>query len=270
MAQCSARDLRRYCTYYTTSISSSWTSPCPASPLLIGSSSMVLKLDSYLKIALSLLAFLLGTYLKTHSRPSPLPCRPLDANLRGETITESIQLNDLPTYCCPRQELKYTVHRNTGNPLTQRVFNYSPNPTSPVGSELLISLDLDWNVRDAVGSKCASIYMQRSPTRTDQEHKCIAFAHLPEKEASSYAIGHRNGTIAWPQHLTHQYQEDWVRVDGFPEEKQFIQPILEHIEELLTAFRQEFGPSTDDLGNTRTAIVMVILNPRLVVGTYLC
>ena len=49
-----------------------------------------------------------------------------------------------------------------------------------------------------------------------------------------------------------------MRVDGFPEEKEFIFPILEHIEEMLTAFQQEFGPSFDDSGNTRTAIIMVI------------
>lgn len=219
---------------------------------------MVFRLDSYLKIALSLLAFLLGIYLKTHSHPTPQPCRPPESYLRTELSPENLQSNDLPTYCCPKQALRYTVHRNTNNALINRVFNYSPNPKSPVGSELIISLSPHWDDHDAVGKNCESIYMQRSPTRVDQEHKCMAFVHLPERQASSFAIGHRNGTIAWPQHLTHQYQEDWVRVDGFPEEKEFIFPILEHIEEMLTAFQQEFGPSFDDSGNTRTAIIMVI------------
>lgn len=225
---------------------------------------MVFKLDSYLKIALTLLSFLLGIYLKTHLL-TPRPCSPPHALSVPELNLESLQKEDTPQYCCPRQELKYSVHRNTDNPLIDRVFNYSPNPKSPVGSELLISKHTSWKGADAVGRSCESIYMQRSPTRRDQEHKCMAFVHLPEKLASAYALGHRNGTIAWPQHLTHQYQEDWVRFDGFPEEELLIHPVLRHIDELLVAFRNEFGPSIDEQGITRTAIVMVVSILQLLV-----
>jgi hypothetical protein len=212
-------------------------------------------LDTYLKIALTLLAFLFGVYLKNHST-TPIPC---DAHLRGEPIAvQSLSLSQLQ--CCSKQDAKFSIHRNVQMSLNERVFAFLPHPKSPVDSQLLVTGELkeDWEgLEDAVAQVCDTVYMQRSPTRIDQEHKCVALVRLEAKYASSFPIAHRNGTIAWPQHLTHQYQEDWIRGPGHPDHQILTVPLLNHIDDLVRLLIQEVGPPTDDLGGKRTLIMMV-------------
>lgn len=99
--------------------------------------------------------------------------------------------------------------------------------------------------------------MQRSPTRTDQETKCVALVHVPKDHLSPYSIGHRNGSIAWPQQLTDQYQEDWITLEGYTDEKALVGPMINHREELIALLTEELGSPLDEQGRRKTAIIMV-------------
>jgi hypothetical protein len=62
--------------------------------------------------------------------------------------------------------------------VNERVYAYSPHPMSPSQAQMVVSMNSAWDKTDPIDSSCGSVYMQRSPTRVDQEQKCFAVVQI--------------------------------------------------------------------------------------------
>lgn len=212
------------------------------------------------QVLLTVLAFLTGAYFRIRSQAPAQPCALLSSGHQAGTLASAARGGG--SICCSVSDARYTVHRNdlaSFEDINKRVFAYSPHPKSPSLSQMLVSMDRAWRVdgEDPLGSGCTSVYMQRSPTRADQETKCFAVVQTRAKYVSPFALANRNGSIAWPQILTHQYQDDWIRFEGLVDEATLIVPMLQHLDELVALLEVELGPAVSEAGVRRTAIIMV-------------
>lgn len=219
-------------------------------------------------IFFTLVAFFIGYFIRSSTQKGfGAPCEAsLGSLFRKEGIAGSVSLSKLSSghknCSChingQKQKEALYIHRHKkGRSVSEKVFSYSPHPNSPSTAELLVASEAQWSRNNPLSKACAQVYMLRSPTRTDQETKCVAVVHLDVNYTSLFSITHRIGSIAWPEVLSDQYQQDWIVREGFADEKVFMAPMLEHRDLLIRLLKEELGEPLDAKGKRKTAIIMV-------------
>lgn len=138
------------------------------------------------------------------------------------------------------------------------------HPSSDGGDHLVMTYNgefkSDW-------STCKSVYMNRAATRTDQPSKCLAFVRTkPYDDENSINnfynpqdITHRIGHIDWPQVLTDQYQEDWMKPYTYRKGLNATQYFLNNVDGIIKRFIDYVG-SPYDINNHRKSIVIMVGN----------
>lgn len=105
---------------------------------------------------------------------------------------------------------------------------------------------------------CQKFYMQRSAVRDDQPNKCIAVVRVDGNLPNPYAVSHRIGHIDWPQVLTDQYQEDYIKSISYQRHYDMTQDLLINYDKLVFQFIEIAGDPIDPItGERRTAVIMV-------------
>lgn len=156
------------------------------------------------------------------------------------------------------------------------IFNYLHHPSNPVRGELMLTFNLkDKKWKDNL-QQCQTVYMQRAAVRVDQPNKCIGVVRVVDPKyddqtkilpantryhksvVNPHAISHRTGSIDWPQVLTNQYQEDYIKKISYRDHHLFLSDALANVHRIIDKLIETIGDPIDPTtGERRTAVVMV-------------
>jgi hypothetical protein len=200
-------------------------------------------------------------------------CPPQSTNTITTTIiNDNINCKsiDYDSHSCPHSNIKpliETTYLHVNDEITSVLtgpLSDFHHPSSAVGDHLVLTFNgefkSDW-------STCQSVYMNRAATRVDQPSKCLAFVRTTpyDNENSLYNyynpqdITHRSGHIDWPQVLTDQYQEDWMKPYTYRKGLNATQFFLTNSNDIIKRFIDYVG-SPFDINNNRRSIVIMVGN----------
>ena len=222
------------------------------------------------KVAFTLFAFYAGVELGKSNIFSDgvggkggKPPRPICTTDRPVLIIED--KNENATWCTgpkvydhctanPYEDKTFLHISPKGTDIPNTIFSYLHHPSAPTKFNYIMTQEEDWPADRPIESKCQSIWMTRTGSRSNQPNKCVAVVRVPEGLTSIVQHSHRVGYTAL---LTNQYQADYARSDSIAEEDSLLPPLLKELPTLLKEFKRKMGDPVGPDGKRRAAIVMV-------------